>query len=310
MTKLKLARLALVLPVALSGCGLYVPEKDIFSQDNPDQNGSPQGRRESDIVAHIHCEIRKGVYEAWAAMKSDIPWLKKWGSSVTLTLTVDEQSGLNPGLSVIAPFHNAYGVVAGPQSLPLTPASLAAPTIAAIPQSFSLGLGASATAHSTRVETIQFTYSNKELLDSADTLLKRGQDLSCDRGKNGIMIESDLKISQFIFEKAVIAATANTTSSEHTIWPPYNTFQEQLTFVATFGGNVTPTWKFARTAVDPSGTLLSATRSNTNALTITIGRLTPATDKAPAQLGAQSQNLHNAAVGGSATATAIQGQAR
>ena len=53
MTKIKLASLVFVLPVALSGCGLYVPEKDIFSSDDVAIPGdpSPQGMVESDIVA-------------------------------------------------------------------------------------------------------------------------------------------------------------------------------------------------------------------------------------------------------------------
>ena len=284
--------LALILSATLGGCGLYVPEKDIFNGDTPDSPAgiSPSGKRENEIVAHIRCEIYKGIQDAKQLPRVG-QWLPYWGTSVTLTLTVDEQSLLNPGVSVFNPFENVIkkfpvgGTVSGSQS-------------------FSLGIGASATAHATRQETIQVTYSNKDLL----TLAEADRTSSCEGPHNGVMIEGDLKIGQFIYDKSVIASFGNGTTRNPN-WPPYDTFSEQITFVALFGGTVTPTWKFFRTAVNPTSTLLNANRTNTSTLTITLGALKQlASAKAPAMLGAAGEMIHDASVFGAATAQSISAQ--
>jgi hypothetical protein len=264
---------ALILPAFLGGCGLFVPEKDLFSNDNvPAGKPSPQGLFENMVVGHIRCELRNGVIKA--LIFPEVQWLRTWGATVTLKLTWDELSGLNPGVSLLTPFKNS--------------------------QSFTLGLGTSGTAHATRIETIAFTYSFEELLAEGAT--------PCDRLQNGVMIQSDLKISQFIYDKAVIAATGEATSKNPTK-PPYSTLQEDITFVASYGGSITPTWKFTRITVNPNSTLFNATRSQTDDVLITLGPVAmPATDKSQAQLSQQTQILHNAALIGSATASSIQSQ--
>jgi hypothetical protein len=293
----RLLPFALILSATLGGCGLYVPEKDILNGDTPDSIGiSPSGKFENDIVKHIRCEIFKGLWDANHQLPRVQPWLPNWGTSVTLTLTVDEQSLLNPGVSVFNPFENVVktfpvgGNVTGSQF-------------------FSLGIGASATAHATRQETIQVTYSNKDLLIMADKDRRSHNGaLSCEGLQNGVMIEGDLKIGQFIYDKSVIASFGNGTT-QNPSWPPYDTFSEQITFVALFGGTVTPTWKFFRTSVNETSTLLTANRTNTDNLTITLGALQQqATAKAPALLGPAGQNIHNASVFGAATAQSINAQ--
>ncbi len=86
--------IALILSATLGGCGLYVPEKDLLIDDNiVPKYPSPQGELEQTIVAHIKCEIRKGVYLAMSLPNVD-KWLGTWGATVSLKVVVDEQSGL------------------------------------------------------------------------------------------------------------------------------------------------------------------------------------------------------------------------
>jgi hypothetical protein len=133
----------------LSACGLNVPEKSLLGSDTPDAHGiSPQGAKENLIVSHIICEIEDGLYRAQSNL--NVPWLSKWGTSVTLTLTWEDQSALNPSIAVLNPFENIVKVF--PKNGTITTA-----------QSFGYGLGASGSANATRVETIQFTYSNQIL---------------------------------------------------------------------------------------------------------------------------------------------------
>jgi len=378
MLKLKLAPLALVLPIALNGCGLYVPEKGFLSDDAVvNQEGqSRHGQLESDLVLHIKCEIQKGLWRVATSetLSKDVPWLlykteggslivldkngnKKviknfvrdqpksqasqpptsaaasqnpptnpkddpgWGASVYLQVQVDEQTQLNPGVGVVEPFHNAYSIAAGPNTLPLTPASLATPTIGSIPQSFNVGIGVAASAHATRLETIQFTLSNFELL--GDALANYDSDgPKCDyignRG-SGVMINSNLKIDDFIYDHASSAAYGNfvdeTLNKKYNIpqrkegiplWlvglssraAPYNTFQEIINFSASYGGGVTPTWKFARASVNPNTPTAAAQRSEVNTLIITLGELgsgNSITLFTPKALTAAGQTQHQAA---------------
>jgi hypothetical protein len=151
--------------------------------------------------------------------------------------------------------------------------------------------------------------------------LSKSPDFSqaCKSHQEGAMIDGDLKIWEFIYDKAFIAASSNATTwspvktkigtqtvkdktvniyrtdyGRHPNWPLYNTFTENISFVATFSGNVTPTWKLARVAANSTGNLLSATRMNTNQLTLTMGPIqSPGSATSPPQLKQGAQQQHD-----------------
>ena len=275
------------LAATLGGCGLYVPEKNLIQEEVPaNEKGliSPEGRYESNLVGLIKCETGKGLLEAYDAFH--LPWLKSWGTAVTLTITAEEQSSANPGISSINPIAPATSM-----------------------QSFTAAFGATGSANATRTETIQFTYPNDFLINYARKNIRPGtSDCHESARVNGPGIEGDLKIADFIYDKTVVAATGNA-APRNRLLPLYNTFTEEITFVAAFGGNFTPTWKLTRLSANTSGNLLSATRTKTNDLIITLGPLqTPIKPTLPVQLSQSAQNQHNARVQGSATASSGQAQ--
>jgi hypothetical protein len=279
----------------LGGCGVFIPEKHPLSADTIDPGGnSNYGNIENAIITHVRCEIAKGIWEVRNSPLTNVEWLFKstWGTSVTLTLTFEDQSGLTPGASLFTPFPNAINTF-----------STGGPVTVA--RSFTLGVGASGTANATRTETIQFTYSNADLLYWAKARFARNPH-ACEITNQGVMITSDLEIDQFIYDKATIASLANDIGRVDTRSPPFNTFQEQITFVGSYGGNLTPTWKLARVTANPNAPLLSATRTDTDSLTITIGQITPATLDSPASLKSSGQTLHSSGVG--ATQIGTQGR--
>ena len=253
---------ACALAVALSGCGLFAPEKNLFSNDYDHAPGqaSPQGKYEYNIVRHIQCEIRVGVWRASQLPNSG--WLKQYGGLATLKLIVEDQGSLSPNASFLTPFGLAGA--------------------------FTLGIGASGSANATRTETMAFTYSDGELYRDAVKDAKIGPE-NCDKLQQGVQIDSDLKITQFIYDK-VVAAGADGPQIKN-----FSQLQFEINFVASLSGNLTPTWKFTRTTVNGSGSLLSATRTNTNDLIVTLG-----------PLNADTKALHNAAVTGSAVGGAQQ----
>jgi hypothetical protein len=293
--KIRLALFALVVPGAVAGCGVYTPAKDPFTDDAPSASGTTkQGNYESGIVNHVTCEIAQGLDEA---RRLSLPWLDKWGTTVTQTITVEDQTGLAPGISLITPLQNII--------FPF-PAGFPGGGNVVNPQSFSLSFGGTASANGLRTETIQYTFRNKDILRYTDPR-------TCVSEQPGVMIDGDLKIREFIYDKATIAALGNASlvGSGPLAWqlPVFNTFTEEITFVAAYGGSFTPTWKLARISANTSSNLVVAERTNTNDLIITLGPLDPKQPaNSPVQLISAAMNQHNARVQAAAIAVSIQGQ--
>jgi hypothetical protein len=261
-----------------------VPEKSVLRPNDVDANGrSYEGKVESNIVANIRCEITKGLYKA--LVTGNVPWLSSWGTTVSLNLSWEEQSNISPTFLYTSPINVA--------------------------NLFTLNSNASATAHATRQENITFTLENETLLQEA--LLRRGvsPDLDCSSLENGVSVESDLKIDDFIFDKATIAGghEARTRSIKY---PQFSTFQETLTFIASLGAGVTPSWNLTRFAVNASSTpFVGATRTNTSVAIITLGPLAkPASPAGPAELSVQATFQHDAALSGALTGSSIASQTR
>jgi hypothetical protein len=303
--------LVLLASVGLSGCGFGVPEMNVFSPDQNFDNTpfSTQGYFENDLVNHIKCGIERGLLRVAGYIGGKpvpfVDWLYKfenntgWGTTVNLTLQVDEISSANPGASVTNQWGNEIKV------LPLKQSAI-------YPQAFLFGAAGNLSAHSTRTETIQYTYSNEWLLARAleereyAKLQGDPDGPSCDKGLDGFQIQSNLKIDDFIWDKATIAATGNAQSTQRS-WATFGVFQDQLTFVASYGGSVTPTWKIETVVLGTNSPLLSGTRTNTDTLIMTMGPLDLSAANKPTRFtplalkgGAQAQ--HQAAATGAAVA--------
>jgi hypothetical protein len=292
---------ALLASFELSGCGLTVPEMNILQPDRvaPDPDRKPSdpyystnGGFQTLLIDHIRCSIGKGLARARDAGISNASWLwsggkNGWGATVGLNLQVEEMSGVNPSTSG----SNQFGIFHGKGGV-------------AYPETFFLGLGGSAAAHSTRLENITFSFANAELLYAEDYARTHGQPngVDCGYGMNGIQIESDLKLDQFIWDKVTVAASSAPTSAVSVgglKQNPFGTFQSTLTFVASFGASVTPTWHVEQIFVNPTSPFFSALRTKTDTLLITFGPLKKAN---PPVLADAAQQQHAAAAIGVATA--------
>jgi hypothetical protein len=293
---------ALLASFELGGCGLTVPEMNILQSDGvaPDPDRKPgdpyystNGGFQAALVEHIRCSIGKGFARVRDAGISNASWLwsdgkNGWGTTVSLTLQVEELSGLNPSASG----SEQWGIFHG--------------KFLTYPETSFLGLGGNLSAHSTRAENITFSYANAQLLANEYSARTPGNPngVDCSKGMNGIQIESDLKLDQFIWDKATVAVSENATSKVEVGGlkeNPFGVFQNQLTFVASFGGNVTPTWHIEQVILNPSSPFFNATRTKTDTLIITLG---PLKNRQPPVLADEAQVQHTAAAIGAATAGA------
>jgi hypothetical protein len=293
---------ALLIPSSLLACGTYTPDKDPFSSNAPAGYGGQtrQGQYENDIVIHVLCELGEGLR---LVQQLHIPRITDdWGTTVTQSITVEDQTGLAPGITAITPLTNR--VFTFPTGGNVTS-----------PQSFSWSLGGTASANALRTEMIQYTFRNKDILTNTNP--------GCISDNiKGVMIDGDLKIREFIYDKAQIWAAGNATlvGSGPSAYQlnPFNTFTEEVTFVAAYGGSFTPTWKLARISANASSNLVLGERTNTNDLIITLGPVKTKDSKnkpidysrgnVPVQLEDYAVNQHQARVQAAAIAVAVTGQ--
>jgi hypothetical protein len=278
ITGLKWRSIGLALIAAsLSGCGWVVPKIDPLAQ-TPYDTGIFVNR----IANQVKCELGKAVYDVIAEYQekntNPVGWLATWGAKATLKLIVDEKSNLSPGVLV-------------------TP-----------PGTFSLGADASLSADATRTETIGFFFVFADLLDPKTHRLPAKEPRICIHYSD-ILIESDLKLKEWVEAVGLIAATPQTVSNPFVSGGPLDTTSHEVQFIVTLSGDVTPTWKLVSVTANPGSLFLGASRMRTDDLLITMGpldvvasgrALRPSEAIETAHLAAQIQGI----------TTAIQNQSR
>ncbi len=226
------------------------------------------------IFNNIKCELRnsglKILNGPGAAGNPRVQWLARWGAKVDLKFTTDEAGSFNPG------------VLFNP------------------PPPFSLGLNLASSGRATRIEDAAVTYGFAELT-------KQGKPVDC-ANEDGILIQSNLDIDGFLFKYVNLLSIPGTLPSDDP--KMYDTLTYQVTFVASFDANITPTWTFRHVTVDPSGKLLDAQRTKTSNLIITFSHVDQsgpaAQGPAAVSLDQQGQLAHLAAVIGQAVAASTQ----
>jgi len=107
------------------------------------------------IVTEAKCELQNAVVRA-VYEHPETHWLAEWETKTHLTLVVDALAGLSPGATLTEPLHNAYNITAGASTLPLTNAAALSPSIAAVPQNFTLGIGGGLSTEAIRTEDVEF----------------------------------------------------------------------------------------------------------------------------------------------------------
>jgi hypothetical protein len=249
--------------LTLPGCGLFVPDPHQFYEAKSNDVDFANV-----IFSNIKCELHKGVQDVVAPEDSPpnpmVQWLTKWGAKVDLKFTTEEDSTLNPG-AIFKP-----------------------------PPPFSLSIDLNGMAKATRDEEISFTHAFADLL--AEPRIQ-----NCDN-ENGIQIQSDLHIGEWIFKQVTLATIPGTLAGGMSALDSSN---YTLTFVATFSADATPTWTFKHVTVNPNK-LINLNRTKTSTLILTLSPVAKTKDALPARLDDQGLVAHNAQVFGQAVGSANQ----
>jgi hypothetical protein len=200
------------------------------------------------VLTNITCELRGALNDLRQAFPKGT-FVDKWGVQTTLTLTYDETGAIAPGVLWTPP----------------SPANSV----------FSLGAGMNFSSDATRVNTINAYYLVSDL--------ERAR-CSDEARPNGLfLLQSDLKLSEWLFD-AVSASMTNTIDFSNTVLAvPQNVLQHEVKFQIVTSATLNPSWMLTRLAINSGGTLFSAGRTRTNDLIITLGPASPAVVAASAK---------------------------
>jgi hypothetical protein len=192
------------------------------------------------LIINITCELRAALDDLRLAYPEGT-FIDSWGIQTTLTLTYDEKGALAPGVLWTPP----------------SPADSV----------FSLGAGFSVSSGATRMNKINAYYLVSEL--------KKARCSDAARPNGLFLLQSDLKLSEWLFD-AVSASMTNTINFRNTtLAVKENVLQHEVKFEVDTTGTLAPSWKLTRVTVNPSGNLFSTSRTRTNDLLITLGPAVP-----------------------------------
>jgi hypothetical protein len=237
--------------LSLSGCGVYTPLLEA-GEEVPENHVT--GALVNKIVQHVKCELGRAILSEIAYDKKNttpgprnFEWLDNSAGTVTLTMIVDERSSLAPGATWTEPLAS----------------------VGKVAQTFSVDFGASASADATRKQQVDFTFDvQKDFIQNTAFRAYNGPDHpigTCGEA-GGILIEGDLRIHEWLDS----ALFPHNVSGAVDAGRP-DVLTDDITFVVTFSGSATPTWKLIRWSINPNSPFVSASRARTNEALIAIG---------------------------------------
>ena len=229
MSAIRRIGVSLAVCAALVGCGTYVPNISEFPSNSVDESQLVQK-----IVQAVTCELQDAVNHFYEKQQRKHLFIDTWGAQLTLTLTVQESTTINPTAMWI------------PNTI------------------FSLFGGVNVSSDATRTDIINSFHTIQELL-----ALK-----SCapaERPVGPFLLESDLKLENLLFDSQLASDTEQVNFNGKTS-NPANVISHEVKFIVTSSGNVTPAWKLSRVfTVNQGSIFLAALRNRTQDLLITLG---------------------------------------
>jgi hypothetical protein len=299
----------------LAGCGLSVPDiRERWDADKPPDANAPAGvsataQIEFEIKKRIYCDLKDAVKAANSIpLQAGPPGKltvkraglipKNWGAQLSLSLQVDETSGLSPGVALNQVLPNAVHLFSAGTGGTVTS-----------PQSFGLGFGATVSSTATRIDKFDPYYSIETLMteDTRASICWGGKPYTQNDplwhgwvppSSSPFIVESDLGIRDWLVGAMMVneslpsdpvppqlggstvgvraPAGGRATGGAHgaSAKEPVSkdTVSLEIKFVIVTSGNVTPTWKLVRVSTNAGSTpFFNTGRSRTHDLIITIG---------------------------------------
>jgi hypothetical protein len=224
----------------LAGCGAILPVMRLNHASEEEFKEFVKG-----IAAHVKCELANAVALEYTPYDPKRAMLFKWAAKVALTVRALDKGTISPGVTANTP-----------------------------PSVFTIAAGANLSTSGTREMTMTYFLPFDELLEGKKIPPNHRLFPDCD------VVSQETKIYDAIAGNLGIHATlksafetwdSSRTLSERIKNSPFDTITHHVTFEIAAGGDATPTWKFVNVTANPNGPFLSATRTTTDELLITVG---------------------------------------
>ena len=276
---------ALILTSLCCGCGTVVPQVGEIWDNN---SGAPADKTlEMLIKKKAFCELQRAVSRIEAEPgfrvthngKTTInKWIpESWGVLMTLQITVDESTQMNPGVALTDPFK---------------PASSFGSSVA---QSFKASIGGTFSTEANRQDKFTYYYLVKDLEPTQP---------ACDgppEHGSSFLLDGDLGIDKWLRNAMNMRTSVQTSEISQQEVATYD-----IKFIVTTNVGATPTWTLLRiTASNGNGNLLGLNRNRTHELIVTFG---PSQSGGPGGKAQPSQIASNDALAqqiGAAVANAL-----
>ncbi|WP_439364231.1 hypothetical protein ACNJYD_30800 [Bradyrhizobium sp. DASA03005] len=226
----------------VGACGLRVPD----IQEVPGDTGAGQILVQ-DIVQSVHCEVADAVqwvvehdpFKGRPNKKLASSFLATWGVQITLSLTVEEKTTLNPTVVFTPP-------------TPLTSV-------------FTLAGAGTLSADATRTNKLNFYYTIPQLLDRhyCTPGIQRGP-------ASSPLIQNNLKTVEWLNDYIGAVATHEADPTQVGSFQQ-NVLSHEVRFEILSSGGINPAWVLTRANINQNGTLFSTSRDRTHDLTIVFG---------------------------------------
>ncbi|PWB83269.1 MAG: hypothetical protein C3F11_07510 [Methylocystaceae bacterium] len=269
----------------LSGCGLAVPDlKEPWGAEGDSR------QMVKEIAKSVYLEVENAVgclVEADADESTvrrhhhqrKIAWFDNWGVQLSLNLTVDEASSLNPGVTF---------------NTPMIPATTRFPNNITVPASqlYTLGLGGKFSSRAQRIDKISAYFDVQTLIDNykardkeyhrcayndqvvteADrSTITFAHDSPSPTAKfESLLITSDLKLEEWL-SAALFLETVSGAKDVLEANFKQNVISHEVKFEVVSDGNITPSWKLVRVSANTGAPFFGASRSRVHDLIITFG---------------------------------------
>jgi hypothetical protein len=238
------------LSLVVSGCGITTPKMALSSD--------PQAT--SDIVLrvvnHVDSELGCAINDLIAFDRLNatsgraFPWLDDATVKVSLKLTADEKSSVNPSAVVTEPLNNAVATFGQ--------------TVVTNGQSFTLPINLGGSSEATRIDNSDYSFSVKDVFLANPLYEPKG--VHCATPYDGLLVDSDLHIKDWLDSRLRIYVTQPDVKKAAP-----DTLTTEITFIVAASGNATPTWRLIPVSYNAgSSPFFETGRTQTDDVIITI----------------------------------------
>lgn len=224
----------------LAGCGATLPVMRLGHSSDEEFKDFVRG-----IAAHVRCELFNAVAIEYSPNDPKRAMLFAWAAKIALTVRALDKGTISSGVTADAP-----------------------------PNLFTIAAGVNASTSGTREMTMTYFIPFNELLQGKRIPFNQRKPQNCDvvSDETGIRdpIAGNLGIHQTL-KAAFETWDASRTLSERIKNGPFETITHRVAFEVVAGGDATPTWKFVNVTANPNSPFISANRTTTDELLITVG---------------------------------------